>query len=85
MREGANAVREASYFLASGCEPLRSGLGIGGLLLPQVLASHMVAAVGSGSPAIDLGNEIVWDDYDADDRKLSAAAFMNHMSVMKVR
>lgn len=84
MKEGAKAVPEAAYFLGSGCEPLRSGLGINGLLLPQVLASHMVNAVGNGSPAIDLGNEIIWDDYDADDRKLSAAAFMNHMSVMKV-
>lgn len=84
MREGAKSVPEAAYFLGSGCEPLRSGLGITGLLLPQVLASHMVNALGSGSPAIDLGNEIIWDDHDADDRKLSAAAFMNHMSVMKV-
>lgn len=85
MREGAKSVPEAAYFLSSGCEPLRSGLGIGGLLLPQVLASHMVNALGAnGSNAIDLGNEIVWDDFDADDRKLSAAAFMNHMSVMKV-
>jgi hypothetical protein len=85
MKEGAKNVPEAAYFLGSGCEPLRSGLGISGLLLPQVLASHMVNAVGNGSPAIDLGNEIIWDDYDADDRKLSAAAFMNTMSVMKVR
>lgn len=84
MREGAKNVPEASFFLGSGCEPLRTGLGIGGLLLPQVLASHMVNAVGSGSPAIDLGNEIIWDDYDAEDRKLSAAAFVNTMSVMKV-
>jgi hypothetical protein len=85
MKEGAKNVPEAAYFLGSGCEPLRSGLGISGLLLPQVLSSHMVNAVGNGSPAIDLGNEIIWDDYDADDRKLSAAAFMNTMSVMKVR
>jgi len=84
MKEGAKSVPEASYFLSSGCEPLRSGLGITGLLLPQVLASHMVNAVGSGSPAIDLGNEIIWDDHDADDRKLSAAAFVNTMSVMRV-
>jgi hypothetical protein len=84
MKAGAKSVSEAAYFLGSGCEPLRTGLGITGLLLPQVLASHMVNALDNGSPAIDLGNEIVWDDHDADDRKLSAAAFMNHMSVMKV-
>ncbi|KAF8071059.1 SPBC16D10.01c [Scenedesmus sp. PABB004] len=85
MREGARGVAEASYFLGSGCEPLRAGLGITGLLLPAVLPGHMAAAVGVGSPAIDLGNEIHWDDYDADERKLSAAAFMNHMSIMRVR
>lgn len=84
MKEGARGVQEAAYFLSSGCEPLRSGLGITNLLLPQVMASHMASAIGSGSTAIDLGNEIHWDDFDADDRKLSAAAFMNHMSVMKV-
>lgn len=84
MREGAKSVPEASYFLSSGCEPLRQGLGIAGLLLPQVLAAHLVNAVGTGSPAIDLGNEIIWDDFDMEDRKLNAAAFMNHMSIMKV-
>lgn len=82
--EGAQGIPEAAYFLSSGCEPLRSGLGIANLLLPQVLASHMANAVGAGNTAIDLGNEIHWDDFDADERKLSAAAFMNHMSVMKV-
>ncbi|WIA31955.1 hypothetical protein OEZ86_002812 [Tetradesmus obliquus] len=85
MKEGARGLPEAAYFLSSGCEPLRVGLGITNLLLPQVMAMHMASAVDSGSPAIDLGNEIVWDDFDADDRKLSAAAFMNHMSVMRVR
>lgn len=75
---------DAAYFLSSGCEPLRSALGITSLLLPQVLASHVESAVGAGSPAIDLGNEIHWDDFDGDDKKLSAAAFMNHMSVMRV-
>jgi hypothetical protein len=84
MKEGARGLPEAAYFLSSGCEPLRVGLGITNLLLPQVMAMHMASAVDSGSPAIDLGNEIVWDDFDADDRKLSAAAFMNHMSVMRV-
>lgn len=84
MREGARGVQEAAYFLSSGCEPLRTGLSITNLLLPQVLASHMATAIGSGNAAIDLGNEIHWDDFDTDDRKLSAAAFMNHMSVMKV-
>jgi len=85
MIEGARGVPEASYFLSSGCEPLRAGLGISSLLLPQVLASHMASAVGAGNPHLDLGNEIHWDDYDADDRKLNATAFINHMNVMKVR
>lgn len=84
MKEGARGVKEAAYFLSSGCEPLRTGLGISSLLLPQVFASHMAAALGSGNPTLDLGNEIHWDDFEADDKKLSAAAFMNHMSVMKV-
>lgn len=85
MREGARGVPDASYFLNSGCEPLRAGLGITSLLLPTVNASHMTSAVVGGSMAIDLGNEIIWDDFDTDDRKLSAAAFMNHLSVMRVR
>eukprot|EP00775_Hariotina_reticulata_P004797 gene4797-5047_t len=85
MKEGARGVPEASYFLSSGCEPLRAGLGITNLLLPQVLASHMASAVGVCNPNLDLGNEIHWDDYDADDRKLNATAFINHMNVMKVR
>lgn len=85
MKEGAAGVPEASYFLGSGCEPLRAGLGISSLLLPQVLASQMAASVGRGGQQLDLGNEIVWDDYDGDERRLNAAAFLNHMSIMKVR
>jgi hypothetical protein len=85
MREGAKGVPEASYFLESGCEPLRTALGITGLLLPTVSPSELAAAVAHGNGAVDVGNEILWDDSDAADKKLSAAAFMNHMSLLKVR
>lgn len=81
MVEGAGGVAEASYFLSSGCAPLRAGLGISGLLLPPVLPAHVAASEGA---AIDLGNEIVWDDCDGG-RALTAAAFVNRMSVIKVR
>jgi len=83
MKEGAKGTQDAFYFLSSGCEPLRKGLGIEGLLLPPVLASHMASSVAAGE-AIDLGNEIIWDDFEASDKRLGAAAFMNHMSVLKV-
>lgn len=52
MMEGAKGSPEAGYFLSSGCAPLRQGLGIGGLLLPAVLPSHLAANDGG---AIDLG------------------------------
>jgi len=181
MMEGSAGRQEAQYFLSSGCEPLRKGLGIGGLLLPAVAAMHIASRCGErragragwrtgfpsasparrqpeGSPpagafgqqvqghrsvsvhghgaaslhachqlagaqdppvprgacqerracccsgrchmlplpclawwcsvdmgeAIDLGNEIIWDDHDVSDRKLGAGAFLNHMSLLKV-
>ena len=52
MVEGAKGSPEAGYFLSSGCAPLRQGLGVGGLLLPQVLPAHLAANDGG---AIDLG------------------------------
>jgi hypothetical protein len=81
MMEGAKGVPDASYFLSSGCEPLRQGLGITGLLLPAVLPAHLAASEGG---SIDLGNEIVWDDGDSA-KQLTAAAFVNRMSVIRVR
>ena len=81
MVEGAKGVPEASYFLSSGCAPLRTGLGISGLLLPAVLPAHLAANDGG---SIDLGNEIVWDDCDSG-KGLNAAAFVNRMSVIRVR
>lgn len=83
MKEGAKGVPDATYFLGSGCAPLRAGLGIESLLLPMVLASHVASSVETGE-AIDLGNEIIWDDFDCSDKKLNAASFMNHMSTLKV-
>jgi hypothetical protein len=73
-------VQDASYFLSSGCAPLREGLGITGLLLPAVLPAHLAASEGCN---IDLGNEIVWDDGETD-KRLTAAAFVNRMSVIRV-
>lgn len=84
MKEGAKGTQDAFYFLGSGCEPLRKGLGIEGLLLPNVLAAHVAGSIEAGGGAIDLGNEIVWDDTDGGP-KLGAAAFLNHMSLLKVR
>ncbi len=83
MKEGAKGTQDAFYFLSSGCAPLRSGLGIQGLLLPPVLAAHMASSIDAGE-AIDIGNEIMWDDHDASDKKLEAAAFVSHMSLLKV-
>jgi hypothetical protein len=80
MVEGAKGNPDAAYFLSSGCAPLRTGLNIAGLLLPAVLPAHLAASEGA---SIDLGNEIVWDDCDTD-KRLSAAAFVNRMSVIKV-
>lgn len=81
MVEGAKGNQDASYFLSSGCAPLRTGLGITGLLLPAVLPAHLAASEGG---SIDLGNEIVWDDCDAD-KRLNAGAFVNRMSVIRLR
>jgi hypothetical protein len=84
MREGAKGVQEAAHFLESGCEPLRAALNIQGLLLPIVSSAQVAATVQHGSGPIDIGNEIIWDDADALDKKVSAAAFMKHMSILKV-
>ena len=84
MRESAKGVQEAAHFLESGCEPLRTALNIQGLLLPIVSSAQVAATVNHGSGPIDIGNEIIWDDSDALDKKLSAAAFMKHMSILKV-
>lgn len=80
MVEGAKGNQDAAYFLSSGCAPLRTGLGITGLLLPAILPAHLAASEGG---SIDLGNEIIWDDCE-NDKRLSAAAFVNRMSVIKV-
>jgi hypothetical protein len=35
--------------------------------------------------AAQAGSEIIWDDIDSSDRKMSATAFMSSMSYLKVR
>ncbi len=44
MMEGAQGSQQAFYFLSSGCQPLRKGLGIEGLLLPAVMAAHVAVS-----------------------------------------
>ncbi len=34
---------------------------------------------------LQVGSEIIWDDIDSSDRKMSATAFMSSMSYLKVR
>jgi hypothetical protein len=86
MRESARGTPEASHFISDGCTSLRSALGIGRLLLPMASPSGMAHSLdgpgGGGGP--DGGNEIVWDDYDAGENRLDAAAFMNSMNVLRV-
>lgn len=78
------ASAEARYFLESGCTLLRSGLGLDSLLLQPLTGMQINSAISSGE-ALEVGTEIIWDDVDNGDRRLGAAAFMNAMSVLRVR